>query len=40
MKLDFIELDKLSVAKTNMRAKGRDPDVSDILPSIGGCFLT
>lgn len=34
MKLDFIELDKLSVAKTNMRAKGRDPDVSDILPSI------
>ncbi|MBO9695927.1 MAG: ParB/RepB/Spo0J family partition protein [Sphingopyxis sp.] len=34
MKLDFIELDKLSVAKTNMRAKGRDPEVGDILPSI------
>ena len=34
MKLDFIELDKLSVAKSNMRAKGRDPDISDILPSI------
>lgn len=34
MKLDFIELDKLSVAKANMRAKGRDPDVADILPSI------
>lgn len=34
MKLDFIPLDKLSVAKTNMRAKGRDPDVADILPSI------
>ena len=34
MKLDFIELDKLTIAKTNMRAKGRDPDVADILPSI------
>ena len=34
MKLDFIALDKLTVAKTNMRAKGRDPDVGDILPSI------
>lgn len=34
MKLDFIDLDKLVVAKTNMRAKGRDPDVGDILPSI------
>jgi ParB family chromosome partitioning protein len=34
MKLDFIPLDKLTVAKTNMRAKGRDPDVGDILPSI------
>ena len=34
MKLDFIPLDKLTVAKVNMRAKGRDPDVSDIQPSI------
>ncbi len=34
MKLDFIELDKLSIAKTNMRGKGRDPDIADILPSI------
>lgn len=34
MKLDFIPLDKLSVDPANMRAKGRDPDVSDILPSI------
>ena len=34
MKLDFIALDKLVVASTNMRAKGRDPDVADIQPSI------
>jgi len=34
MKLDFIPLDKLSVSKVNMRAKGRDPDVGDIQPSI------
>ncbi|MBE1526861.1 ParB family chromosome partitioning protein [Sphingopyxis sp. OAS728] len=34
MKLDFIDLDKLSIAKTNMRGKGKDPDVADILPSI------
>lgn len=34
MKLDFIPLDKLSIDPANMRAKGRDPDVSDILPSI------
>ncbi len=34
MKLDFIDLDKLSVAKTNMRGNGKDPDVADILPSI------
>lgn len=34
MKLDFIELDRLGVAKTNMRGKGGDPDVADILPSI------
>ena len=34
MKLDFISLDKLSIDPANMRAKGRDPDVGDILPSI------
>jgi ParB family chromosome partitioning protein len=34
MKLDFIAHDKLTVAKVNMRAKGRDPDVADIQPSI------
>jgi ParB family chromosome partitioning protein len=34
MKLDFIPLDKLSIAKTNMRHKGKDPDIADILPSI------
>jgi ParB family chromosome partitioning protein len=34
MKLDFIDLDKLSIAKTNMRGKGKDPDIADILPSI------
>lgn len=34
MNLDFIDLDKLSIANVNMRGKGRDPDVSDILPSI------
>lgn len=34
MKLDFIPLDRLSIDPANMRAKGRDPDVSDILPSI------
>lgn len=34
MKLDFIPLDKLTVAKVNMRAKGRDPEVRDIQPSI------
>ncbi|HWT42559.1 MAG TPA: ParB N-terminal domain-containing protein, partial [Sphingopyxis sp.] len=34
MKLDFIPLDKLSIDPANMRAKGRDPDVSDILPSV------
>ncbi|WP_326914962.1 ParB/RepB/Spo0J family partition protein [Sphingopyxis chilensis] len=34
MKLDFIEPDKLVIAKINMRAKGRDPDVGDIEPSI------
>lgn len=34
MKLDFIDIDKLSIAKTNMRHKGKDPDIADILPSI------
>src|SRR3546814_5921692 len=34
MKLDFIPIDKLSIAATNMRGKGKDPDVSDLLPSI------
>lgn len=34
MKLDFIPMDKLSIAATNMRGKGKDPDVSDLLPSI------
>ena len=34
MKLDFIPMDKLSIAATNMRGKGKDPDVSDLLPSV------
>ena len=34
MKLDFIAIDKLTVAKVNMRARGRDPEVGDIQPSI------
>jgi ParB family chromosome partitioning protein len=34
MKLEFIQLDKLVVSKTNMRWGKKDPDVSDILPSI------
>ncbi len=34
MKLDFITHDKLTVAKVNMRSKGRDPEVGDIQPSI------
>src|SRR3546814_9802717 len=33
MKLDFIPIDKLSIAATNMRGKGKDPDMSDLLPS-------
>jgi ParB family transcriptional regulator, chromosome partitioning protein len=33
MKLDFISLDKLIIAKTNMR-HGKQPDLSDILPTI------
>ena len=34
MKLDFIELGKLSIAAANMRGKGKDPDVADLMPSI------
>jgi ParB family chromosome partitioning protein len=33
MKLEFILIDKLAVAKINMR-HGKEPDVSDILPSV------
>lgn len=28
MKLDFIDLGNLSIAKANMRGKGKDPDVT------------
>ena len=34
MKLEFIQLDKLVVSKTNMRWGKKAPDVSDILPSV------
>lgn len=34
MKLDFIELGNLSIAAANMRGKGKDPDVADLMPSI------
>lgn len=34
MKLQFIELDKLSVSNANMRHARKAPDVSDILPSV------
>ncbi len=34
MKLDFIDVGNLSIAAANMRGKGKDPDVSDLLPSI------
>jgi len=33
MKLDFVSLDKLIIAKANMR-HGKQPDLSDILPTI------
>lgn len=33
MKLEFIPIDKLAVAKINMR-HGKEPDISDILPSV------
>jgi len=34
MKLDFIDLGKLSVSKANMRYSKKAPDVSDILPTV------
>jgi ParB family chromosome partitioning protein len=34
MKLDFIDLGNLSIAAANMRGKGKDPEVTDLLPSI------
>ena len=34
MKLDFIDLGKLSVSKANMRYAKKTPDVSDILPTV------
>lgn len=34
MKLDFIDLGKLSVSKANMRYAKKAPDVSDILPTV------
>lgn len=34
MKLDFLPIDKLFVDKTNMRARRKPADLSDILPSI------
>lgn len=34
MKLDFIDLSKLSVSKANMRYAKKAPDVSDILPTV------
>ena len=34
MKLKNIALSALSISKLNMRAKDKNPDISDILPSI------
>ncbi|WP_206240158.1 ParB/RepB/Spo0J family partition protein [Novosphingobium terrae] len=34
MRLDFIDLGKLSVSKANMRYSKKAPDVSDILPTV------
>ncbi|OWQ98203.1 ParB/RepB/Spo0J family partition protein [Sphingopyxis witflariensis] len=34
MKLDFIDLGKLSISKTNMRYAKKAPDVGDILPTV------
>jgi ParB family chromosome partitioning protein len=34
MTLVFIDQDKLSVSKTNMRYGKKAPDVSDILPTV------
>jgi len=34
MKLDHIERSRLRVSQTNMRAKGKAPDVGDLIPSV------
>ena len=34
MKLQFIELGKLAISKTNMRYAKKAPDVSDLLPTV------
>ena len=34
MKLEFIALDKLSVSAANMRHGRKDPDISDLLPTV------
>src|SRR3546814_17332024 len=34
MKLDFIDLGKLSISKANMRYAKKAPDVSDLLPTV------
>jgi ParB family chromosome partitioning protein len=34
MRLDFIDLGKLSISKANMRYANKAPDVSDILPTV------
>lgn len=34
MKLDFIDLGKLSISRTNMRYAKKAPDVADILPTV------
>lgn len=34
MRLEFLPLDKLSVSKSNMRHARKDPDVSDLLPTV------
>jgi len=34
MKLAFIALDKLSISRANMRDGKKDPDVTDLLPTV------
>ena len=34
MRLDHIERSRLTMSDMNMRAKGKAPDISDILPSV------